>query len=317
MSPKDRAALDAARERGLGRELATALAAARDAGAIVRDAWDAIAARPPDARAPAPRDASETPVTRADLAADAAIRARVAREHPDDGWCSEESGPRTGARTWIVDPLDGTHELLALVPELAVSIALVERGAPLVGVVANPIAGVVVAAVRGGGCFRDGARARVSTQCELARATALASRSESRRGDWEPIAGWFGAVRPTGSAAWKLAAVACGEGDLTVSVRPKRSWDVCAGDLLVREAGGIYADASLRAPRYAPPGCALPAGMAAGPRALVAALFARAGALAPGALAPGARAPDARERDTRERDGSEGAGTGTPRGGDV
>lgn len=267
----------AARDASLSRELDVALDAARSACAILRSAWDALARTPE--RAQRALDPLDAPATRADVDADEAIRARVLGAFPDDGWLSEESrerAPRAGERTWIVDALDGTHELLALVPEFAVSIALVERGAPILGVVANPIEGAVVAAVRGGGCFRDGARTRVSSQTRLDRATAIASRSETRRGDWRAIAGWFAEVRELGSVAWKLAAIASGVGDLTVSLRPKRSFDVCAGDLLVREAGGVYTGPGIEIVRYAPARVAIPAGMVAGPRELADALLERA-----------------------------------------
>ena len=71
-----------------------------------------------------------------------------------------------------------------------------------------------------------------------------------------------------GSIAWKLSAVACSVGDLNVSVHPKRTWDVCAGDLLVREAGGVYLDRDGRPADYADPHGVLP-GRVAGPRDLV------------------------------------------------
>ena len=71
-----------------------------------------------------------------------------------------------------------------------------------------------------------------------------------------------------GSIAWKLSAVACAVGDLNVSVRPKHTWDVCAGDLLVREAGGVYLDRDGQSASYATPRGVLP-GRVAGPRELV------------------------------------------------
>jgi myo-inositol-1(or 4)-monophosphatase len=72
-----------------------------------------------------------------------------------------------------------------------------------------------------------------------------------------------------GSIAWKLACVACGDGDLNISVAPKNEWDVCAGDLLVREAGGIYVDFEAATRRYNQANPLIDKGMAAGPQALL------------------------------------------------
>ncbi len=158
------------------------------------------------------------------------------------------------------------------------SIALVEQGAPLVAVVANPIVGITVCAARDAGTWRDGQRMQVSACRELERATAIASRSETKRGDWDDFADWFGEIRTLGSIAWKLSAVACRVGDLNVSVRPKHSWDVCAGDLLVREAGGVYLDRAGRTADYSDPHHVL-SGRVAGPRELVLRFLDRASAL--------------------------------------
>jgi myo-inositol-1(or 4)-monophosphatase len=97
----------------------------------------------------------------------------------------------------------------------------------------------------------------------------IASRTEISRNQFDPYEGWFREIRPVGSIAWKLACIACGEGDLNVSVAPKNEWDVCAGDLLVREAGGVYVafDGSVR--RYNQEKTLIDAGMAAGPPGLV------------------------------------------------
>jgi myo-inositol-1(or 4)-monophosphatase len=178
-------------------------------------------------------------------------------------------------RVWIVDPLDGTKEFTRKIPEFGVSIALVEDGEPVVGVVHNPPAGVSVWASRGGGCWRDGRRVAISACTELSRAVLVASRTETSRGRLEPYEGWFREIRPVGSIAWKLACIASGDGDLNISVAPKNEWDVCAGDLLVREAGGRYVDFEGRPRIYNQEETLIAAGMAAGPDALLDAFFAR------------------------------------------
>jgi myo-inositol-1(or 4)-monophosphatase len=246
-------------------ELKVALEAAGEAGAILarhyagdRAHWE---------------KSEDNPVTKADLEADRAISARLRAAFPDDALLTEESvddPARTQqSRVWIVDPMDGTKEFIGQIPEFGASIALVEDGEPVVGVIQNPAAGSRVWASRGGGTFRDGERVRVSTLAELSDAVVIASRTEISRDRFAPYEGWFREIRPVGSIAWKLACIASGEGDLNVSVAPKNEWDVCAGDVLVREAGGVYLDFEGRPRIYNQADPLIDRGMAAGPRALV------------------------------------------------
>ena len=152
------------------------------------------------------------------------------------------------------------------------------RGEPVVGVILNPAAGCAVWASEGDGTFRDGTRVRVSSTTRLADAVVIASRTEISRDQFEPYDGWFAEIRPVGSIAWKLACIASGEGDLNISVAPKNEWDVCAGDVLVREAGGIYVGFDRTTRRYNQAKTLIEAGMAAGSPALVDAFLAREGA---------------------------------------
>jgi myo-inositol-1(or 4)-monophosphatase len=151
--------------------------------------------------------------------------------------------------------MDGTKEFTRKIPEFAVSIALVEDGEPVLGVIQNPAADVTVWATKGGGAFRDGKQVRVSPVSELERSVVIASRTEISRHKFEHHDGWFAEIRPLGSIAWKLACIACAEGDLNISLAPKNEWDVCAGDILVREAGGVYTafDGSTRVYNQADP----------------------------------------------------------------
>ncbi len=246
-------------------ELEVALEAAREAGAILlrhyeggTKTWE---------------KSEDNPVTLADLESDRAIAKRLSAAFPDDAILSEETvsdDSRTSrSRVWIVDPMDGTKEFTRKIPEFGVSIALTEDGEPVVGVILNPAAGVAVWASRGGGTWRDGSRVAVHEPARLEDAVVIASRTEISRGQFEPYEGWFKELRPVGSIAWKLACIACGDGDLNVSVAPKNEWDVCAGDVLVREAGGVYTafDGSRR--RYNQRKTLIEAGMAAGAPSLV------------------------------------------------
>jgi len=252
-------------------ELEVALAAAREAGAILAHHY---------AGDPRHWEKSEdNPVTRADLDSDRAIRARLGEAFPDDALLTEESVSEPSRtrqrRVWIVDPMDGTKEFIQKIPEFGASIALVEDGDPVVGVIHNPATGVTVWAVRGGGTFRDGEPVRVSAVTRLEDAVVIASRTEISRDRFAPYEGWFKELRPVGSIAWKLACIASGQGDLNVSVAPKNEWDVCAGDLLVREAGGVYLDFEGERRIYNQPDPLIDRGMAAGPPALVEAFCAR------------------------------------------
>jgi myo-inositol-1(or 4)-monophosphatase len=179
------------------------------------------------------------------------------------------------SRVWIVDPMDGTKEFTKHIPEFAVSIALTEDGEPVVGVIYNPAADIVVSATRGGGTHRDGERVSVSSCEQLSDSVVIASRTEISRDQFAPYEGWFKELRPVGSIAWKLACAACGDGDLNISVAPKNEWDVCAGDLLVREAGGIYVDFEGETRTYNQPKTLIDRGMAAGPKALLDQFFQR------------------------------------------
>jgi len=183
--------------------------------------------------------ADDSPVTRADREADTLLREALPRILPA-GWLSEETKDDEARlderRVWIVDPLDGTKEFVAGVPEYAVAVALVEKGEPILGMIHNPVTGDEFWAVRGEGAYRNGSAIRVGESDVM-----LASRSEVKRGEFEPFTDWT--VRATGSIAYKLALIAAGEGGATISRGPKHEWDVCAGTILVAEAGGRVADA--------------------------------------------------------------------------
>jgi myo-inositol-1(or 4)-monophosphatase len=190
------------------------------------------------------KEGDQGPVTRADREADALLRAELLRLVPDAAWLSEETvdnPARLGAeRVWIVDPLDGTKEFVAGVPEYAVAVALVERGEPVLGVVYNPASDEMCSAARGGGAHwgrGKGERGQGKGAAVVEGRRLLASRSETKRGEFEPFRDAWEVV-PVGSIQYKLALVAAGKGAATVSRGPKHEWDVCAGALLVAEAGG-------------------------------------------------------------------------------
>lgn len=187
----------------------------------------------------------DNPVTDADFAADELLHARLLALLPAAGWLSEETADnaeRLGQRrVWVVDPLDGTKEFVMGIPEFSVSVALVEEGEPVLAVIHNPATGDLYAARRGHGVVYNGSPATVSRHDEVAGARVDASRSEMKRGEFEPFAP-FVDLTVMGSIAYKLARVAAGQADATWSRGPKHEWDICAGTLLVGEAGGVCVD---------------------------------------------------------------------------
>ena len=182
----------------------------------------------------------DDPVTEADRAANRVLREVLLRD--GEGWLSEESEDdleRLGRdRVWIVDPLDGTREFVAGIPEWCVSVALVEKGQAVAGGISNPTTGEIILGGRGQGVTCNGLPVRPSQKASLEGSRVLASRSEVKRGEWDRFQGGSLVVQPLGSVAYKLALVAAGKADATWTLTPKHEWDVAAGVALVTAAGG-------------------------------------------------------------------------------
>jgi len=184
--------------------------------------------------------ANEDPVTTADLKADSILREGLTEDFPGTGWLSEETRDDYSRLdkelVWVVDPIDGTKEFVSGIPEYAVSVALVEYGLPVLAAVYNPATEELFAAAHGQGAWLNG-EAINAEHALTAKPVLLASRSEIRRGEFEPFEP-FAEIRPCGSIAYKLALVAAGIADATFSLGPKNEWDIAAGVLLVSESGG-------------------------------------------------------------------------------
>jgi myo-inositol-1(or 4)-monophosphatase len=206
-------------------------AAARDAGAAIQRVRQG-------ATVEVTSKADSSPVTAADHASNQLLHERLLSIE-DAAWLSEESvdDPARLARSriWIVDPLDGTKEFVEGVPQYAIAIGLVSDGRPIAAVIHNPATGQLFSATAGGGAYLDGQRARV-----CGGDTMLASRSEMKRGEFASFQDWK--LDPVGSIALKLGLIAAGGAAATVSRGPKWEWDVCAGSLIVEEAGGRVTD---------------------------------------------------------------------------
>jgi myo-inositol-1(or 4)-monophosphatase len=211
--------------------------------------------------------AGHDPVTEADKEIDAALRQELLRE--GEGWLSEERVDDMSRlekkRVWIVDPLDGTREFVAGVPEFCVSVAMVEDGIPVAGGICNPATNEIFLGSLDSGVTYNGKSARASQRTSLEGAVILASRSEIKRGEWKRFEKVAVKVRPMGSVAYKLALVSAGLADVTFTLTPKHDWDVAGGAALVTSAGGFIstlASAPLRCNRKSP---LLPGLLAGGP----------------------------------------------------
>lgn len=181
------------------------------------------------------------PVTEADRAVDTVLRQNLLRE--GEGWLSEESVDDSSrlekSQVWVVDPLDGTREFVAGIPEFCVSIGFVENGHAVAGGICNPATKETIIGSLQAGVLYNGKPVHPSQKENLQGAVILASRSEIKRGEWKQFEGGDFQIRPMGSVAYKLGLVAAGLADVTFTLTPKNEWDVAAGAALVESAGGF------------------------------------------------------------------------------
>ena len=184
--------------------------------------------------------AGHDPVTEADRELDEVLRKNLLRD--GEGWLSEESADDQSrlfkSRVWVVDPLDGTREFVEGIPEFCVSIAMVERGKPVAGGIYNPATNETFVGSVASGITYNGEPAHASQRNSLDGALVLASRSETKRGEWKEFESAPFKIQPMGSVAYKLARVAAGLADITFTLVPKHEWDVAGGAALVLSAGG-------------------------------------------------------------------------------
>ncbi|HHS98576.1 MAG TPA: inositol monophosphatase [Chloroflexi bacterium] len=192
------------------------------------------------------------PVTEADTEAETLICTRLREAFPDHRILAEEGGGdewrEPGPPIWLVDPLDGTNNFAHGFPHIAVSLALVDRERPVVGVIYDPLRDETFAARAGGGATLNGEPIRVSQVRRLADAFLATGFPYDRRtapdnnvARLDHFLRRSQGVRRAGAAALDLAYVACGRFDGFWEIRLK-PWDVAAGVLLVREAGGRATD---------------------------------------------------------------------------
>ncbi len=186
------------------------------------------------------------PVTEADLAVDRFLRDVLEEARPDYGWLSEETGRAAaragGARMFIVDPIDGTTAFLKEKPHFSISVAISEHGRSLVGVVYNPILEEFFSAAQGGGTRLNGERVTVSDCNSVEGCRVLGQKDMFAHPVWSepPLAPWPAMqIESRSSVAYRMALVAAGRFDAAIVLSPKHDWDMAAGEVIVREAGGL------------------------------------------------------------------------------
>lgn len=191
-------------------------------------------------------------VSAADQRAEKTLFEELSRARPGYSFLMEEGGTVDGAdktHRWIIDPLDGTTNFLHGIPMFSISVALERDGQVVAGVVYNPVADELYTAERGKGAYLNDRRIRVAARKTVADAvvsTGIPHRGRPNHGRFlreiEVIMREFAGVRRTGSAALDLAWTAAGRFDAywEHNIQP---WDMAAGLLLVREAGGFVTDA--------------------------------------------------------------------------
>lgn len=194
-------------------------------------------------------------VSAADRKAEEILRGALEKARPGYGLVMEEAGIVEGAdktHRWHIDPLDGTTNFLHGIPHFCLSVGLEREGQPVAGVIYDPIKDEMFIAERGKGAYLNNRRLRVAARREIDDAVVYCGLPHIGRPkhplfmqELTRVMAVVGGVRRMGAAALDMAYVACGRADLYWE-RDLQSWDIAAGIVLVREAGGFVTDADGR-----------------------------------------------------------------------
>lgn len=227
---------DAENEAGpdLQADLALLTSVVRKAGALALSYFGAA----PKSK----RKADGTEVSEADLAVDDLLRETLTDARPAYGWLSEETEDDRArlalSHVWIVDPIDGTRAFLKERPDWTISAALVANGTPVIGAVFNPVQDELFLARQGAGATLNDTPLEVSDPGRIDGSRLLASKGLFRHDIWP--SSWPEVEQMwVNSVAYRLAHVAAGRADATLSLSKKSDWDLAAAHLLVQEAGGV------------------------------------------------------------------------------
>jgi len=181
------------------------------------------------------------PVTEADIEIDAFLKDTLLAAQPHYGWLSEETADNparlTSPRIFVVDPIDGTYGFLRGRPHFTIVATVVADARPVAAAIYNPITDEMFAAAAGQGADMNGAAVKVSAKAGFEHSRLLVGRDfiDDPRWPtpWPPLT-----TESRASIAYRMGLVAKGEFDAMISLSDKSDWDLAAGDLIVREAGG-------------------------------------------------------------------------------
>ena len=228
---------------------------ARQAGALILEVYTtAFEVR-------AKGDAS--PVTEADERAERCIVPALQALDPAVPVVAEEAAargesPAVSRRFWLVDPLDGTREFVSRNGEFTVNIALIEDGAPVLGVVFEPVADRLYAGVVGQRAWLEEQGARRAISCRQAGAQGLVLACSRSHGDEAALANWLGQrtvlQRMAVGSSLKFGLLAAGQADIYPRLGRTMEWDTAAGHAVLRAAGGEVRDLTGAPLRYGKPG---------------------------------------------------------------
>ena len=182
------------------------------------------------------------PVTDADIKINSYLKKFLKEITPNFGWLSEESiddGSRLEKNTfWCLDPIDGTRSFIAKKPEYTISLALVVKSQPIFGVIYNPRTKELFSAEKAKGAYCNAKKLKVNNKKYLEDCNLAISQSEYKK-----INKYFlyekSKIITMGSIAYKIALVAKGNIDITLSLTQKSDWDLAAASLILEEAGGV------------------------------------------------------------------------------
>jgi len=213
-----------------------------EAGRIAKAAFDANAVKVWD-------KSQGHPVTDADIAVNDYLQKTLLTARPDYGWLSEETKDDRSrhhcARTFVVDPIDGTRAFIDRTPNFAVCVAVIEAGQAVAGAVYNPVRDEMYTAQRGGGAFLNGNPIRVKDRAQLDGCKMIGYPRKFRRPGWPDID-----VSVINSMAYRIARIASGTEHATVAFTPKSDWDLAAAVLIATEAGAVVTDLRGHTLRY-------------------------------------------------------------------
>ena len=214
----------------------------RKAGAICLDYFERNAAKVWD-------KSNNSPVTDADIAVNDFLARELMAARPDYGWLSEETADdqsrRTKNRSFVVDPIDGTRAFIDRKPGFAVAVAIIEKGDVIVGCVFNPLKDEFYSARKGGGATLNGQPLRVDDCTTMGNCVMVGYPRKFKRLGFPEMR-----YKITNSMAYRMALVASGQADATVSFTPKSDWDVAAAALIATEAGAVVTNLRGEKPRF-------------------------------------------------------------------